>query len=105
MKFRLRFLVVILLLVTPATTAGADAGARREFSVDLWDWTAPCRDLEQFKTWAADLKRLGATRVEISAPWNLLEPTPNQYDLSFITDRLAVCKSLGLGMRIRINSF
>ena len=58
-----------------------------------------------FKIWAADLKSIGVTRVEISAPWNLLEPKPGEYDLSFITDRLAVCKSLGLGMRIRINSF
>jgi hypothetical protein len=100
-----RFFAVALVLLTFATTAPAGTVARREFSVDLWDWTAPCRDIEQFKLWAADLKRVGATRVEISAPWNLLEPAPNRYDLSFITDRLAVCKPLGLGMRIRINSF
>jgi hypothetical protein len=96
---RLALIFVVFVL------AGVAHGAGREFSVDLWDWTAPCRDLEQFKLWAADLKRVGATRVEISAPWRELEPKPNEYDLSFITDRLAVCKSLGLGMRIRINSF
>ena len=92
--------LLILLLLTTTAHAGS-----REFSLDLWDWTTPCRDVPTFKVWAADLKRIGVTRVEISAPWNLLEPKPGEYDLSFITDRLAVCKSLGLGMRIRINSF
>ena len=24
----------------------------REFSFDLWDWTAPCRDLGHFRVWA-----------------------------------------------------
>ena len=94
-----RALLIFLLLSTSARAAG------REFSLDLWDWTAPCRDLPTFKIWATDLKRIGVTRVEISAPWNLLEPRPGEYDLSFIADRLAICKSLGLGMRIRINSF
>jgi len=94
-----RSLIILLLVATTANAGG------REFSLDLWDWTSPCRDLPTFKVWAADLKRVGVTRVEISAPWNLLEPRPGEYDLSFITDRLAVCKSLGLGMRIRINSF
>jgi hypothetical protein len=92
---------IFLLLLLSASAHATD----REFSLDLWDWTAPCRDLPTFKIWAADLKRIGVTRVEISAPWNLLEPRPGEYDLSFITDRLAICKSLGLGMRIRINSF
>jgi hypothetical protein len=77
----------------------------REFSVDLWDWTQPCRDLPTFKLWAADLKTIGVTRVEISAPWNLLEPRPGEYDLSFVADRLAVAKSLGMGLRVRINSY
>jgi hypothetical protein len=98
---RLAF-IFILAFATAATAPGAGG---REFSVDLWDWTTPGRDLATFKTWAADLKRVGVTRVEISAPWNLLEPKRGEYDLSFITDRLAVCKSLGLGMRVRINSF
>src|SRR4051812_22049236 len=62
----------------------------REFSIDLWDWTPPCRDLPTFTRWAADMKSIGATRVEISAPWNLLEPEPNRYDFSFIADRYAV---------------
>jgi hypothetical protein len=77
----------------------------REFAFDLWDWTPPCRDLDTFRVWAADLKRIGVTRLEISAPWNVLEPHPGQYDLSFLADRLAVAKSLGLGLRIRINSY
>ena len=94
-----RSILILLLLSTSAHAAG------REFSLDLWDWTTPCRDLPTFKTWAADLKRIGVTRVEISAPWNLLEPKPGEHDLSFVTDRLAVCKALGMGMRIRINSF
>src|SRR5262249_50883240 len=77
----------------------------REFSIDLWDWTAPCRDLPTFKRWASDMKSIGVTRIEISAPWNLLEPKPGEYDLSFIADRFAVAQSLGLGMRVRLNSY
>jgi hypothetical protein len=77
----------------------------REFSIDLWDWTAPCRDLPTFKRWAADMRSIGVTRVEISVPWNLLEAKKGEYDLSFIADRLAVAKSLGLSMRIRLNSY
>ena len=79
--------------------------AGREFALDLWDWTTPCRDLATFQTWAADMKSIGVTRIEFSAPWNLLEPRPGEYDLSFITDRLAVAKSHGMGLRIRINTF
>jgi hypothetical protein len=85
-------------------TTGAFAGPR-EFSVDLWDWTSPCRDLSTFRLWAADLKKIGVTRIEISAPWNLLEPKPGGYDLSFVKDRFAIAKSMGLGMRIRVNSY
>jgi len=96
-----RSVLVLIVLLICNTARAAD----REFSLDLWDWTSPCRDLPTFKTWAADLKRIGVTRAEISAPWSLLEPRPGEYDLGFITDRLAICKSLGLGMRIRINSF
>src|SRR6476646_3591694 len=94
--------VAAILIMTLATGALADAA--REFSFDLWDWTKPCRDLATFKTWAADLKSIGVTRIEISAPWNLLEPQPGKYDLSFIRDRQAIAKSLGLGLRVRINS-
>src|SRR5438477_9836789 len=83
----------------------SSAAFAREFSFDLWDWTPPCRDLATFKIWAADLKKIGVTRLEISAPWNLLEPRPGEYDLSFIADRLAVAKSLGMGLRVRINSY
>ena len=82
-----RALLIFLLLSTSARAAD------REFSLDLWDWTAPCRDLPTFKIWAADLKRIGVTRVEISAPWNLLELRPGEYDLSFITDRVAAAKA------------
>src|SRR5437870_2139490 len=90
---------LLLLMMFPASAPA------REFSFDLWDWTAPCRDINQFKIWAQDLKSVGVTRLEISAPWNLLEPQPNQYDLSFISDRLAIAKALGLGLRVRINSY
>ena len=101
-------LIVILALFAPAApslAAPSPGASGREFSIDLWDWTAPCRDLATFKTWAADMKSIGVTRIEISAPWNLLEPRPGSYDLSFITDRLAVARAHGMGMRIRINSF
>lgn len=79
--------------------------SRLEYSFDIWDWTAPARDLELFDKWVADLKSAGLTRVELSTPWNLLEPEPGKIDLSFIRDRLAVCKKHGLGMRLRINSY
>src|SRR4051812_14628938 len=85
--------------------ASSAFGEPREFSVDLWDWTRPCRDLVTFKIWASDLKSIGVTRIEISAPWNLLEPQPGHYDLSFIRERVTIAKSLGLGMRVRINSY
>src|SRR5690349_13066371 len=95
-----------MVLLVGAPTAFASPPAQlREFSIDLWDWTQSCRDLPTFKTWAADMKKVGVTRVEISAPWNLLEPEPGKYDLSFIADRLAVVKSHGMGLRVRLNSF
>ena len=85
-------------------TAFAHAEAPREASFTIWDWTAPCRDLETFDTWVADLSELGFTRVEISAPWKVLEPEPSRYDLSFVADRLRIVEAHGLGMRVRINS-
>ena len=94
------FAPVLLLALTRVTIA-----QQHEFSVDLWDWTQPCRDLATFKLWAKDLKKIGVTRIEISAPWNLLEPRSGEYDLSFVTDRFALAKSLGMGMRVRINSY
>jgi hypothetical protein len=93
------------LLVAFVLLASSAVASAREFSIDLWDWTQSCRDLPTFKTWAADMKKVGVTRVEISAPWNLLEPEPGKYDLSFIADRLAVVKSHGMGLRVRLNSF
>ena len=89
-----------MILLTSTAVASA-----REFSIDLWDWTQSCRDLPTFTTWAADMKRVGVTRVEISAPWNLLEPEPGKYDLSFIADRLAIVKSHGMGLRVRMNAY
>ena len=93
---------VILIVLALSSVLSASP---REYSFDLWDWTTPCRDLATFKKWAADLKSIGVTRLEISAPWNLMEPAPGKYDVSFVTDRLAVAKSLGLGLRVRINSY
>jgi len=79
--------------------------AELEYSFDIWDWTAPAKDLALFEKWAADLKSVGFTRLELSLPWNLLEPEPGKIDLSFLRDRLSICKKLGLGMRLRINSY
>jgi hypothetical protein len=92
---------IFLLLITSSILSAAP----REYSFDLWDWTTPCRDLATFKKWAADLKSIGVTRLEISAPWNLMEPAPGRFDTTFVTDRLAVAKSSGLGLRVRINSY
>jgi hypothetical protein len=71
-----------------ATTRSLPPPPGREYSFDLWDWTAPCRDLHTFKQWAADLKRIGVTRLGFSAPWNVLEPEPGQYQLGFVADRV-----------------
>jgi hypothetical protein len=99
---RVTRLVLLALFFLHLATA---THAAREFSLDLWDWTAPCSDLPTFQKWAEDLKSIGVTRIEISAPWNRLEPEPGKYDLSYVADRLAIAKSLGLGLRVRINSF
>jgi hypothetical protein len=97
--------VVIASIMLTASIASGQVNSPREYSFDLWDWTPPCRDLGTFKLWAADLKSIGVNRIEISVPWNVLEPKSFEYDLSFIADRLAVAKSLGMGLRIRINSY
>src|SRR4051812_1721793 len=97
-------IALALLLSLRADAAGIN-DPPREFAIDLWDWTAPCQDLKKFKTWAEDFKKIGGTRLEISAPWRLLEPTEGTYDLSFIADRLKIAKAQGLGLRVRINSY
>jgi hypothetical protein len=104
MKPALLLLACLAMMAAPLRAPGAEK-PMREFSFDLWDWTPPCRDLNLFRQWVADLKSIGVTRIEISAPWNLLEPEPGRIDLSFIADRLAIVKEQGLGLRIRINSF
>ena len=76
-----------------------------EMSFDIWDWTEPCRNIELFDTWVADLAALDFTRVEISVPWRILEPAPGRIELEWLEDRLAVCKRYDLGMRLRINSY
>lgn len=74
-----------------------------ERAFTLWDWTAPCLDLALFDTWATDLAALGFTRIEISAPWRVLEPEPGVRHLEFIRERLEICKKRGLGLRVRMN--
>jgi hypothetical protein len=102
---RIILIALVLLMACPSMSHADPVPRRREYCFDMWDWTKPCRDLPTFKIWAADLKKIGVTRIEMSAPWNLLEPADGQFDLSFIADRLAVAKSLGMGLRIRINSY
>jgi len=95
--------------LTLCVACGAQAAAKPavgpEFSFDIWDWTAPAKDLGLFEKWAADLASAGVTRLELSVPWNVLEPEPGRFDLTYIRDRLAICKKHGLGMRLRINSY
>lgn len=79
-------------------------GAEPERAFTLWDWTAPCRDLALFDVWVADLASLGFTRIEISAPWRVLEPEPGVHHLEFIRERLDICKQHGLGLRVRMNN-
>jgi hypothetical protein len=86
-------------------TLGAVATDDVELSFDIWDWTAPCKDIVLFDTWVADLVAMGFTRVEISVPWRVVEPEPNQIDLRWLEERLAVCKRHKVGMRLRINSY
>ncbi len=76
-----------------------------EISFDIWDWTKPCRDIERFDAWVADLSELGFTRVEISVPWRVVEPEPGQVALQWLDERVAVCKRHELGLRLRINSY
>ncbi len=76
-----------------------------ERSFDIWDWTAPAKDLKIFDAWAADLAGMGFTRLELSVPWRIVEPKPGKMDLAWLADRLAICKRHGLGMRLRINSY
>lgn len=90
-------LTAILSAVTPMD--------QRECSFDIWDWTAPCQDPALFERWVNDLAGMGFNRVEISVPWKALEPTPGQYDLSWLQQRLEVCAKAGVGMRLRINSY
>jgi len=97
-------LVVVMMCAVLCASAPARAG-ERQLSLNLWDWTGPCRDVEQFRAWAEDLKGAGFTHVEISAAWRVLEPRPGEYDLSFIEQRWDIAKELGLKMRVRINSF
>ena len=56
-----------------------------------------------FDAWAADLASLGFTRIEISAPWRVLEPEPGVHRLEYIRERLDLCKKHGLGLRVRMN--
>ncbi len=76
-----------------------------ELSLDIWDWTAPAKDLTLWKTWCQDFKQLGGTRIELSVPWSTIEPQPGQIELSWLNDHLSICEQLGLGMRLRINSY
>lgn len=76
-----------------------------ELSLDIWDWTPPAKDLTLWKQWCQDFKNLGGTRIELSVPWNIMEPKPGQIELGWLIDRLAICEQLGLGMRLRINSY
>ena len=76
-----------------------------EISFDIWDWTAPCQDMDTFDRWVTDLATLGVTRVEISVPWRALEPEPGHIDLHWLEERLQIIKRHGLGARLRINSY
>src|SRR4051794_32173433 len=90
-------IVFAFMLVFPLFAARAQA--QREYSIDLWDWTQPSQDLATFRKWAEDLKKTGVTRIEMSAPWNQLEPSAGEIDLSFIEKRVAIAKEFGLGTR------
>ena len=86
-------------------TLGAAAMDDVELSFDIWDWTSPCKDIVLFNTWVADLAAMGFTRVEISVPWRIVEPEPDQIGLRWLEERLAVCERHKMGMRLRINSY
>ncbi len=91
-------LTTLAFLATPGA-------ARPELSFDIWDWTDPCKDLAEFERWVQDLTELGFNRIEISVPWRVVEPQPGTYALSWVDDRLAICKKARVGMRMRINSY
>lgn len=80
-------------------------GGANEISFDIWDWTEPAKSVELFDTWVTDLKSIGVTRVELSVPWKILEPQAGAIDLTWLSERLAVCRRHGLGMLLRMNSY
>ncbi len=76
-----------------------------ELSLDIWDWTGPAKELTAWRKWCQDFKQVGGTRIEMSVPWNVVEPKPNQIDLRWLLERVAICEQLGLGVRLRVNSY
>ena len=86
-------------------TVASTVGARREYSIVLWNWTAPCANLNTFRRWARDGKHIGVTTITISVPWNKLEPQRGRYEFSYIARRLASAHKLGLRLRVLINTY
>ncbi len=94
---------MLAMLLGSAVLAAPSEGP--EIAFDIWDWTAPAQSVETFDRWAADLAETGITRIELSVPWNLLEPEPGVYDLTWLEERLAIARRHGLGLLLRINSY
>ncbi len=93
------------MLATLLSCLLAAAAPSPELSFDLWDWTPPCRDLALFEIWVRDLTGMGFNRIEISAPWRELEPEPSRFKMDWLEERLRVCETAGVGVRVRINSY
>ena len=93
-----------LILITSLFAGEMDMN-RTEISIDIWDWTEPCQDIEIFEVWVKDFKSIGGNLIEISVPWRVMEPNPGEIDTSWLEARLAVCKKYDMPMRLRINSY
>lgn len=99
-----RFVIPVMLLCF-VSMLSLQAAEEAEYSFDIWDWTEPALEPLLFNTWVKELADLGFTRVELSVPWYLLETEPGRYDLRWLEERIHSCEKLGLGMRLRINSY
>jgi len=76
-----------------------------EIGFTIWDWTAPAQNPALFEEWIKSCQEAGINRIELSVPWNIVEPELGKIDLSWINERHAICRKYHLGMRLRINSY
>jgi hypothetical protein len=75
-----------------------------QYAFVIWDWVGPGSDLTLFSQWVSYMKSIGATTIDVSSSWKWVEPTSGTVTTDFIRDRLAICDTYGVQMRLRINT-